>query len=146
MGSVIHRELSKKLKFDHTNKWCMHNQASVLENGTHKLLWDSEIETDHLISARWTDVAMKKQKQKQNKTKNFAVPADHTVKLKESKKKRISTSTLLGNWKKLWNMKVTVLQIVIGTLGIVIKRLVQGLEDREIKRRVETIQTKASLR
>ena len=29
----------------------MHNPASVLENDTHKLLWDFNIQTDHLISA-----------------------------------------------------------------------------------------------
>ena len=30
----------------------MHNPASVLDNDTHKLLRDFEIQTDHLISAR----------------------------------------------------------------------------------------------
>ena len=29
----------------------MHNPAPVLENATHKLLWDFDIHTDHLISA-----------------------------------------------------------------------------------------------
>ena len=37
VGKVIYRELCKKLKRDHTNKWCMHNPAPVLENDTHKL-------------------------------------------------------------------------------------------------------------
>ena len=35
---VIHWDMGKKFKFDHTNKWYMHNPASVLENDTHKLL------------------------------------------------------------------------------------------------------------
>ena len=48
--------------------------------------------------------------------------------------------------KKLWNMKVTVIPILIGALGTIIKGLVQGQEDREISRRVETIQTNALLR
>ena len=30
----------------------MHNPAPVLENDTHKLLWDFDIHTDHLISTR----------------------------------------------------------------------------------------------
>ena len=34
----------------------MHNPASVLENNTLKLLWDFDIHTDHLISARRPDV------------------------------------------------------------------------------------------
>ena len=34
----------------------MHNPANVLENKTHKLLWDFGIQTDRLISARQPDL------------------------------------------------------------------------------------------
>ena len=40
-------------------------------------------------------------------------------------------------------MKVTVIPIVIGALGSISKGLIQGLEDFEIRGRVETIQTTA---
>ena len=56
VGKVIHWEMYKKLRFDHTNKWYMHNQASVLENDTHKLLWDFDIQKDQLIPARRPDL------------------------------------------------------------------------------------------
>ena len=52
VGKVIHWEMCKKFKFDHMNKWYMHNPASVLENDTHKVLWDFDIQTDDLILAR----------------------------------------------------------------------------------------------
>ena len=39
VGKVNHWELCKKLKFDPTNKWYMHNPESVQENEMHKLLW-----------------------------------------------------------------------------------------------------------
>ena len=52
VGKVIHWELHKKFKFDHTNKWYMHNPESVQENETHKILRDFATQTDHLISAR----------------------------------------------------------------------------------------------
>ena len=52
MSKVIHWELCKKLKFDHTNKWYMHNPIAFQENDTHELLWDFDIQTDHLISTR----------------------------------------------------------------------------------------------
>ena len=45
LGKVIHWEMCKQFKFDHTNKWYMHNPATVLENNTHKLLWDFDIQT-----------------------------------------------------------------------------------------------------
>ena len=34
----------------------MHNPESILENQMHKILWDFEIQTDHLISARRPDL------------------------------------------------------------------------------------------
>ena len=52
VGKMTHWELCKKFKFDHTNKWYMHNPASVLDNETHKLLWDFDIQTNYLISTR----------------------------------------------------------------------------------------------
>ena len=58
MEKVIHWELCKKFKFDHTNKWYIHNPESVLENERDKILWDFEIQMDHLISARWPDLVI----------------------------------------------------------------------------------------
>ena len=48
--------------------------------------------------------------------------------------------------KKLWNMKVTIVPIVIGAFGTVTKGLLNGLKDLEIRGRVETIQTTTLLR
>ena len=48
--------------------------------------------------------------------------------------------------KKLSNMKVTIIPIVIGAFGTVTKGLLKGLEDLEVGGRMETIQTTASLR
>ena len=43
-------------------------------------------------------------------------------------------------------MKVTIIPIVIGAFGTVIKGLLKGLEDLEVDGRVETIQTRALLK
>ena len=43
-------------------------------------------------------------------------------------------------------MKVTIIPIVIGAFGTVTKGLLKGLEDLEVVRQVETIQTTALLR
>ena len=69
VGKVIRWELCKKCKFDHANKWYMHNPESVLENEMHKLLWDFDIQTDHLISARQPDLIIinKKRRKKEKK-------------------------------------------------------------------------------
>ena len=77
---------------------------------------------------------------------DFAVPADHRVKLTENEKKDKYLDLAKELKKKLWNMKVTVILTVIGALGTVTKGLIKGLEDLEIRGRVETIQTTALLR
>ena len=75
----------------------------------------------------------------------FAVPADHRIKLKECEKKD-KYLDLARELKKLWNMQVTIIPIVIGAFGTVTKGLLKGLEDMEVGGRVETIQTTALLR
>ena len=64
----------------------MHNPESILENETQKLLWDLEIQTDHLILARQPDLVIISKEKRTCRIVDFAVPADYGVKLKESEK------------------------------------------------------------
>ena len=79
--------MCKKFEFDHTNKWYMYNPASVQENDTHKLRWAFDIQTDHLILARTPDLIIINKKKRICKIVNFAIPADHRIKLKECEMK-----------------------------------------------------------
>ena len=123
----------------------MHNPAPVLENDSHKLLWDFNIQTDPLISARRPDLVIINKRKRICKIVDFAVPADYRINLKESEKMD-KYLDLARELKKLWNMIVTIVPIVIGALGTVTKGLLKGLEDLEVSGRVETIQTTALLR
>ena len=81
VGKGIYWEMCKKFKFDHTNKWYMHKPASVLENDSHKLLWNLDIQTNLLISAwRPYHIAINNKKKRTCKIVDFAVPADHRIK------------------------------------------------------------------
>ena len=68
VGKVIYLKMCKKFKFDHTNKWYMHNPAPVQENNTYKLLWVFDIHRDHLISVRRPDLIIINK----NKKREFA--------------------------------------------------------------------------
>ena len=94
---MIHWELCKIFKFDHMNKWYMHNPTSVQVNDT---ISSGILTSAHLISARRPDLIIKKKKKKKRikgkakkkkkricKIPNFAVLADQGVKFKESEKK-----------------------------------------------------------
>ena len=123
----------------------MHNPAPVLENNTHKLLWDFDIHTDHRISGRRPDLIIINKKKTTYKIVDVAVSADHRIKLKgcEKKDKYLDHARDL---RKLWDMQVTIIPIVIGAFGTIIKGLLKGLEDLEVGGRVEIIQTPTLLR
>ena len=86
-----------------------------------------------------------KKKKRTCKIVDFAVPADHRIKLKECEKKD-KYLDLAKELKKLWNMLVTIIPIVIGAFGTVTKGLLKGLEDLEVGGGVETTQTTSLLR
>ena len=144
VGKRIYREMCKEFKFDHTNKCYIHNPVFVIENNTHKLLWDLDIQTDNLISAR-RPVLKIINKKKNRQIVYFAIRAKDRIKLKEIKSKD-KYLVLAGELKKLWNMKVTIIQIVIGAFGTVTKGLLKGLKVLEDGVRVETIQSTALCR
>ena len=84
---MIHWELCKKFNFYQSNP------VYVQENETHKLLWDFDIQTDHLISARRLEliiITIKKEQKKKRTYKivEFAAPTDLRIKLKENEKKK----------------------------------------------------------
>ena len=111
----------------------MHNPAVVLENDTHKLLWDYDIHTDHQISTRRPDLIIINNKKKRIcKIVDFAIPPDLRIKLKECEKKDKYRELTRELKKKLWNMKVSIVPIEIGAFGMVTKGLLEALEDLDV--------------
>ena len=136
--------MCRKFQFDNINKWYMHNPAPVLENDSHKLLWDFNIHTDHLIPARRPGLIIINKTKRICKIVDFAVPADHWINMKESEKKDKYLDQA-RELKKRWNMKVTIAPIEIGAIGTITKGLLKGLVDLEFGGRLEAIQTTATI-
>ena len=113
----------------------MHNSASVLENDMHNLLWDFGIQKDNLILARRPDLIVIN---KENWTCKIVDIAEY-----EKEDKYLDLAREL---KKLWNMKVMIIPIMIGAFTTVTKGILKGLEDLEVGWWVVTIQTSALLR
>ena len=67
----------------------------------------------------------KKKKERNCKIVDFAVLADHRIKLKEREKKD-KYLDLVREFKN-WNMHLTIIPIVIGAFGTVSKGLLKGL-------------------
>ena len=64
-------------------KWYKHKLEAALENEIHKTLRDFEIQTNYLILTRRPDLVIINIKKKTCQIVDFAVPVNHTVKIKE---------------------------------------------------------------
>ena len=76
---IIHWELCKKLKFDHSDT----NHESVQENETHKIPWDFDIKMNCPIQIQTLDLVLIK---KRIQLMDFVVPANQREKLKKQDK------------------------------------------------------------
>ena len=117
-----------------------------------RILRDFDIQTDHLISVRRPDLVIVTTTtiiiiiiiiiniiiNRTCKIVDFDVPADHRIKLRENNKKD-KYLDLARELHKSWNMKVTIIPIVICAFATVTKGLLKGLEDLKIGRRMENI-------
>ena len=111
--------------------------------------WEAQISLGFWETNVWSNLAQttrpsdshKKEKKKNLLCRELCYPTHHWLKLKESEK-RDKYLELARELKKL-NMRVTVIPVVIGAPEAITKGLVQGLEDLEIRGRVDTIQTTA---
>ena len=123
-----------------SNEWPTANADVKNSQGVNR---DFNIQMDHLIPTRRPDlIIINKKKKRICKIVDLAVPVDHRIKLKECEKKDRYLNPA-RELKKLWNMKVTIVPIVIGAFATIIKGLLKGLEDLEVGGRVETIQMTA---
>ena len=108
-------------------------------------LWHTHGSSNLGQKTRPNNNQQKKKKKRTCKVVDFAVPADYRIKLKQYEKKN-KYLDFARELKKLWNMQVTIIPIVIGVFGTVTKGLLKGLEDLEVGGRVETIQATTLLR
>ena len=56
VAKVVHWKLCEKYHLEKKDKWYEHAPDSVSENDEVKLLWDLNIQCDHVIEARRPDI------------------------------------------------------------------------------------------
>ena len=118
----------KKYGIEVRDKWFQHELGSVIENDRCKILWDSTVQTDHIIQARRPDMIVIDKKTNKAQVIDFAIPYDSRVDSKEMEKIE-KYQDLARELKKLWDMKVVVIPIVLGALGTTPKTLQKRMTD-----------------
>ena len=84
-------------------------------------MWGFSIQTDHVIEARRPDLVVVDKKEKSCKIIDFAVPWDSRIEEKE-KDMTEKYQDLGRELQKIWNVKVKIIPLVVGSLGVIPKQ------------------------
>ena len=121
LGKIVHWKLARKCNFEAGDKWYEHEPENVLENEHYKILWDFSIQTDHVIEPWRPNLVLVAKKERICKIIDFAVPEDSRIEEKE--KDKIEKYQELGReLQKIWNIKVKIIPLVVGSLGAIPKQ------------------------
>ena len=109
-----------------------------------KLLWDFNIQTDKVTAARRPDIVMVNKETQECPIIDIAIPGDTRMEKKEEEKieKYQELAFELG---RLWEVRTTVIPIVIGALGTITNKLPVYLALIGADLSFETIQKSAIL-
>ena len=121
VAKFIHWSLCTKFGLDHCEFSWNHCSPSVVENDEVKLLWDFNICTDKVISARCPDIIVINKLDNTAQFIDVSIPADCHIVSKENEKIE-KYQDLRIELEKLWQKKNFVLSIVIGALGALSKK------------------------
>ena len=129
----------KKIGFDVNKKWYKHEPEKVVENDSWTILWDVTIETDHVIEARRPDMVIIDMTTNECKIIDLTCLFDSRIEEREKDKMK-GCNDLNGGLKKIWDMPVKVIPVVLGALGTTPKKLKQWLSDIGIEKRIVELQ------
>ena len=140
VAQVIHWDLCRKYKLPVKEKWYEHRAENVSENDNVKILWDVKIQTDKIVEHSRPDILVVIKETKKCLIIDVACPFDTRIKEKE-KEKVEKYQDLKREIKRIWQCKeVTIIPIIIGTLGTVNTNFKLWLKKLELKLSFRTMQ------
>ena len=131
LGKIVHWKLARKCNFEAGDKWYEHEPENVLENEDYKILWDFNIQTDHVIEPRRQNFVVVDKKRRTCKMINLAFPGNSRIEEKE-KEKIEKYQDPRRELQKIWNVRVKIIQLVVGSLGAIPKQFGNRLKETGI--------------
>jgi hypothetical protein len=116
----------------------------VCEEGDVTVLWDQVVQTDREVTANSSDIIIKNKKEKKCTPIDVAIPSDRNAVQKEAEKK-LKYKSLCIEMQRMWNLKCTIVPVIIGAIGIVTRSLKKNLETIPGKHSIDSLQKTAIL-
>ena len=118
MGQYIRWKICQHYNAPYARNCYEHKPKKVVETESATILWDFSIHADRTIQANKSDINIKGHKEKTCKLLDFTFPLDINISAKQFEK--------LSNYKNLqmeiermWQLKTSVIPIVVGALVLV---------------------------
>ena len=114
----------KALGFEATDKWYTHMPKPVCEKGDVTVLWNQAVHTDREVTANRPDIIIKNKEEETCTQIDVAIPADRNV-VQKGAEKKLKYKSLCIEIQRMWNLKCTIIPVIIGATGIVTRSLRQ---------------------
>ena len=114
-----------------------------MKKGDVTVLWNQAVHTDREVTANRPDIIIKNTKEKTCTLIDVAISADRNVQ-KEAEKK-LKYKSLCIEIQRMWNLKCTIVPVIIGATGIVTRSLRKNLEAVPGKHSIDSLQKTAIL-
>jgi hypothetical protein len=108
------------------------------------VLWNQAVHTDREVTANRPDIIIKNTKEKTCILIDVPIAADRKVVRKEMEKK-LKYKSLGIEIQRMWNLKITIIPVIIETTGIVTKSLRKNMEYISGKHSIDSTQKTAIL-
>ena len=108
------------------------------------MLWNQAVHTDREVATNRPDIILKNKKEKACTLIDVAIPAGRNGVQKEADKK-LKYKSLCIEIQRMWNLKCTIIPVIIGATGIVTRSLRKNLEAVPGKHSIDSLQKTAIL-
>jgi len=108
------------------------------------MLWNQTVHTARELTGNRPDIIIKNKKEKACTMIDVAIPADRNAVQKEAEK-MLKHKSLCTEIQRMWNLKCTIVPVIIGATGIVTRGLRKNLEAVPGKHSIDSLQKTAIL-
>jgi len=122
-----------------------HTLKPMYEEGDVTVLWNQAVHTDREVTANRPYIIIKNKKEKTCTLIDVAVPADRRNVVQKEAEKKLKYKSLCIEIQRMWNLKCTIVPVIIGAAGIVTITLRKNLEAVPGKHSIDSPQKTAIL-
>jgi len=117
----------------------------VCEEGDVTVLRNQAVHTDREVTANRPDIIIKNNKEKKGTLIDVAIPADRNVVRKKEAELKLKYKSLYVEIQRMWNLKCTIVPVIIGATGVVTRSSRKNLETVPGKHLIDSLQNTAIL-